>query len=201
MARQCCCTVSNSQDLHRIRKGKMQALAKLGQAQLNKSAHWTADSPLRMVRAISSDFIAQLETVMEDSGCSHVELAKRLCVTMGRVSQMMNSPGNFTLKNGVLYARSVEANVAMVVYPANGTSAPISGDVFRACWEIAGCPKNMFDIQESTVGFATSSGGMACIGHVWETPSISSGGGTVLNAGCTARTDNKPLFATVAFCS
>lgn len=116
--------------------------------QLTKNGHWTADSPLRMVRSISSDFVAQLETVMEDSGCSYVELAKRLGVTMGRVSQMMNSPGNFTLKNGVLYGAAVRMNVAVVAYPMECTTAPISGDVFRACWEIAGRPKNMFDIKE-----------------------------------------------------
>jgi hypothetical protein len=151
-----------------------------------------------MVRAISSDFIAQLETVMEQSpGCSHVELAKRLSVTLGRVSQMMNSPGNFTLKNGVLYAGAVGMGMAIVVYPTACASAPISGDVFRACWEIAGRPKNMFDIQESTVGFATNKGGMACIGHIWESPSFKSSVGTMFSGGCTAQTDNKPLVASV----
>jgi len=179
----------------------MQALAKHGQAQLIKSGHWTADSPLRMVRSISSDFVAQLETVLENSGCSHMELAKRLGVTMGRVSQMMNSPGNFTLKNGVLYGAAVCMNVAVVAYPMECAPAPISGDVFRACWEIAGRPKNMFDIEESTVGFATNRGGMACIGHVWETPSFKSSVGTTLNAGCTARTDEKQIVAAVSFCS
>jgi hypothetical protein len=179
----------------------MQALAKYGQAQLNKSGHWTEDNPLRMVRAISSDFVAQLETVMEYSGCSHMELAKRLGVTMGRVSQMMNSPGNFTIKNGVLYGAAVRMNVAVVAYPTESTTAPISGDVFRTCWEIAGCPKNMFDIKESTIGFATSTGGMACIGHVWETPSFKLGGEITLTTTCTARTDDKQLIATVSFCS
>jgi hypothetical protein len=171
----------------------MQALAKLGQAQLNKSGHWTADSPLRMVRAISSDFVAQLETVMEQSGCSHGDMAKRLGVTMGRVSQMMNSPGNFTLKNGVLYGGAVGMNVVVVAYPANCTSSPISGDVFRACWEIAGRPKNMFDIQESTVGFASKNGGIAAIGHMWTAP-INLGGGTSLEVNCTAQTDYKKQF-------
>lgn len=180
----------------------MQALAKLGQAQLNKSGHWTADSPLRMVRAISSDFIAQLETVMEDSGWGHAELAKRLDVTMGRVSQMMNSPGNFTLKNGILYGAAVGMNVAVIAYPMECTTTPISGDVFRACWEIAGRPKNMFDIQESTVvGVATSGGGMACIGHVWQDAPSGSSSGTQLNPGCTARTDDKPLITNMSFCS
>ena len=177
----------------------MQALEKLDQAQLSKSRHWTADSPLRMVRAISSDFIAQLETVMEHPGCSYMELAKRLGVTMGRVSQMMNTPVNFPRKNGVLYGAAVGMNVVVVAYPADCTTAPISGDVFRTCWEIAGRPKNMFDIQESTVGFATNSGGMACIGHVWEKPSFPSSVGTMFSAGCTAQTDNRPLIATVPF--
>jgi hypothetical protein len=171
----------------------MQALAKLGQAQLNKSGHWTADSPLRMVRAISSDFIAQLETVMEHSGWSHVELAKRLGVTMGRVSQMMNSPGNFTLKNSVLYGAAVRMNVAVVAYPMECTTTPIGGDVFRACWEIAGRPKNMFDIQENTVGFVSKDGGVAAIGHAWAAP-VNIGGGTSLDVNCTAQTDYTKQF-------
>jgi hypothetical protein len=177
----------------------MQALAKLDQTQLSTSRHWTADSPVRMVRSISSDFIAQLETTMEQSpGCSHVELAKRLGVTLGRVSQMMNSPGNFTLKNGILYAGAVGMNVAIVTYPANCTSAPISGDIFRTCWEVAGRPKNMFDIQENTVGFANKNGGIAVIGHAWGAP-INLGGGTTLDVNRTAQTDTKQLISDVHF--
>ena len=163
----------------------MQPLTKLDQTKLRKYEHWTAGNPLRMVRWIASDFIAQLETRIEQiPGFTHGDLAKRLSVSLGRVSQMMNAPGNFTLKNGVLYAGAADMNVAIVIYPANCTSAPISGDVFRACWEIAGRPKNMFDIQENSVGFAmrNSNCGMAAIGHTWGTwPSLTSG--------CTAKTD------------
>src|ERR1017187_7554441 len=143
----------------------MEALAKLDQTKLCKHDHWTADNPLRMVRWIASDFIAQIETRIEQiPGFSHADLAKRLDVSLGRVSQMMNSPGNFTLKNGVRYAGAVGMHAAIVTYPADCNNAPISGDVFRACWEIAGRPTNMFEINEATVGFTTKCGGMAAIG-------------------------------------
>jgi hypothetical protein len=181
----------------------MEYLAKSDQSKLSKTQqHWTGGDPLRLVRSISSDFMAQIEMKMEDLvGFTHSDLAKRLDVSLGRVSQMMNSPGNFTLKNGVAYARAVGMRMAVVAYPPNSVSngSPISGDVFRACWEIAGRPTNMFEIQESTVGFATNNGGMACIGHVWETQSFGSSGATKLNAGCTAKTDTSRLIASVPF--
>jgi hypothetical protein len=76
-----------------------------------------------------------------------------------------------------------------VTYPTNCTVAPISGDVFRACWEIAGCPSNMFEINESAVGVVTQNGGMAAIGHTWGAPGINLGNGTVAAINSTAQTD------------
>jgi len=181
----------------------MQHLAKSEQTQIVKASHWTAGNPLRLVRSISSDFIGQLQMRMEEvAGFTHAELARRLRVTLGRVSQMMNTPGNFTLKNAVVYANACDMNVAVVAYPKNSvqTNAPISGDVFRVCWEIAGCPTNMFEVRENTVGFATNRGGMACIGHTWGI-AINVGGTTPSLVGtCTAQTDNKQkLLQNVTF--
>ena len=174
----------------------MEAIAKLDQTKLCNHGHWTADNPLRMVRWVASDFIAQVETRIEQiPGFTYAHLADRLKVSLGRVSQMMNSPGNFTLKNGVLYAGAVGMHAVVVTYPAGcNNGSPISGDVFRTCWEIAGCPTNMFEIHEATVGFASTSGGMAAIGHAWVTPPINAGGGTYLDGKCTGQTDAKPLI-------
>jgi hypothetical protein len=178
-----------------------QHLAKPEQTKLIKTQHWTENNPLRLVRSISSDFVAQLETRMEEfDGFTHAELAKRLSVTLGRVSQMMNSPGNFTLKNGVVYANACDMDIAVVAYPKESvnTNAPISGDVFRACWEIAGCPTNMFEIAHNTVGYANNSGGIAAIGHTWGSVPINLGGGTSLDANYTAQTDyNQKLISGV----
>lgn len=167
----------------------MSALAKLDQTkQLSKHEHWTAGSPLRMMRWVAFDFIAQLESRIEEiPGFTHGELAKRLSVSLSRVSQVMNSPGNFTIKNAVVYANAVERNVAVVVYPVDPVDrAPISGDVFRACWEIAGRPKNMFDIQDNSIGLIAQDGrcGMAAIGHTWGTLAD-------LTWNCTAQTDQR----------
>lgn len=177
----------------------MQALEKLGETTLCKHNHWTAGDPRRVAQWVAFDFIAQLETRIEQiPGFTHKDLAKRLHVSIGRVSQIMNSPGNFTIRNGCSYAGAVDMNAALVLYPADCRSAPISGDIFRACWEIAGRPTNMFEVQENTVGFATSNGGMACIGHVWETPSIK--GGTIVTGGSwTAHNDARQLIGPVSF--
>src|SRR5579864_1803914 len=180
-----------------------EALAKLDHTK-GEVQHWTASSPLRMVHAISGDFVAQLETRIEEiPGFTHGDLAKRISVSLSRVSQVMNSPGNLTIKNTIVYANGVGGNVALVVYPMDPHSngAPISGDVFRACWEIAGRPRNMFDIQDNTVGFATTHGGMACIGHVWGNPTIKQGGGTLPDMNCTAKTDCNGIVAAVSVCA
>lgn len=120
-------------------------------AKLNRTPHWTTGSTLSVVRWISSDFVAQLETRMEQfDGWNHTELAKRLNVTLSRVSQVMNSPGNLTLKNTVQYAGALGMKVAVLAYDDNDperTKGPISADVFRACWEKSGCPRNMFEVD------------------------------------------------------
>jgi hypothetical protein len=173
----------------------MEYLAKTDQSKLIKAQqHWTVGDPLRLVRSISADFIAQIEMRIEHlDGFTRSDLAKRLNVSLGRVSQMMNSPGNFTLKNGVMYAGAVSMKMAVVTYPDDSVSngGPISGDVFRACWEIAGRPTNMFEVGENTVGIVAHCGGMAAIGHTWGTPPINLGGGTRLPVNCTAQTDSK----------
>src|ERR1041385_3136704 len=65
---------------------------------------------------VSSQFVTQLIEIMESEGISRSQLAKRLGVTKGRVSPILNRPGNQKLKNSVGYADLLNRKVAIVVY-------------------------------------------------------------------------------------
>ena len=67
--------------------------------------HWTANKTDAFVYRIASDFIVQLEKKM-DGQVNQSDLAKRLGVSKGRVSQVFNNPGNLTLKkDGGIFQR------------------------------------------------------------------------------------------------
>jgi hypothetical protein len=120
----------------------MEALAK----------HWTAKSTDAFVYRISSDFVLQLEKKM-DGEVSQNDLANRLKVSKGRVSQVLNNPGNLTLKKIVQYSRALGMKVAIVAYddgdPTN-QNGPINSEIFSRCWHKQGSPKNFFALNEST---------------------------------------------------
>src|SRR5690349_15763818 len=146
MANKWCGRTGDSSDVQRSRQRGQEM-----QSASSMSKHWTSGSTIAFVRRIASDFVAQIEMKLEHEEIGHSELAERLKVSVGRVSQVMNSPGNLTLKNTVNYATAVGAKVAVVVYedgdPSN-IKGPIAADVFRACWEKVGRPRNMFELAK-----------------------------------------------------
>jgi plasmid maintenance system antidote protein VapI len=50
------------------------------------------------------DFVTYVSSRLESGGVTQADLALRLGVTEGRVSQMLNAPGNLTLKQIVRLA-------------------------------------------------------------------------------------------------
>lgn len=118
-----------------------------------KKNHWTAASTGKFLYRIASDFIRQIEQRMEREGVKQGELAAGLGVTEGRVSQIINNPGNLTLKNVVQYARALGMKVAIVAYDDGDTDnerGPIHGEIFSACWEHCQKPADFFAIEELT---------------------------------------------------
>jgi transcriptional regulator with XRE-family HTH domain len=115
-------------------------------------AHFTQQGISAFVCSISSTFVAQIETRMEEKGISRSELADRLKKSSGRISQILNSPGNLGLKSMVETAGSVGMKVSVVAYddddPSN-ENGPIDPDVFVKCWERAGRPANLFDVEDA----------------------------------------------------
>ena len=109
--------------------------------------HWTANSTLDFVHRITSDFVAQLETRIEERGIEKKEIASELNVSPGRVSQVFNNPGNMTIARTVEYAGTLGMKVALIAYddgdPENNLG-PISAEVFSKCWQRIGEPRDLF---------------------------------------------------------
>jgi len=116
-------------------------------------AHWTQQSTADFVYGIAATFVAQIETRMEEEDVSRSEIAKRLNKTNGRVSQILNNPGNLGLKVMVETAGSLGMKVGVIAYddhdPTN-ENGPIDPDVFVKCWERAGRPVNLFDAKDAS---------------------------------------------------
>lgn len=113
--------------------------------------HWTERSNKDFLFRIAVDFIAQLEDKMESLPISQDELAQRLGVTKGRVSQILNNPGNITLGKIVEYARTLEMKVSIVAYEDNDPNnerGPINSAVFNICWEKYGKPQDFWAFEE-----------------------------------------------------
>ncbi|MDO9565163.1 MAG: helix-turn-helix transcriptional regulator [Candidatus Desulfaltia sp.] len=113
--------------------------------------HWTERSNEDFLFRIAADFITQLEDKMESLPMSQDELAQRLNVTKGRVSQILNNPGNITLSKIVKCARTLGLKVSIVAYEdndPNNENGPINSEVFSICWEKSGKPRDFWAFQE-----------------------------------------------------
>lgn len=113
--------------------------------------HWTERSIKDYLFRIMADFIAQLEKKMESENISQDELAKRLKITKGRVSQVLNHPGNISLTIFAKYARALGMKMSIIAYedddPQN-KRGPINSEIFKVCWENSGKPRDFWAFQE-----------------------------------------------------
>jgi transcriptional regulator with XRE-family HTH domain len=78
-------------------------------------------------------------------------LARKLGVSEGAVSQMLNNPQNLTLKTIVAYARALGIKVSLVAYDDNdplNERGPVNSEIFSICWENAGKPPDFWSLQE-----------------------------------------------------
>ena len=118
--------------------------------------HWTEKSTDDFLYRIGADFIRQIESAMESADINQTELAKRLKVSEGRVSQVLNNPGNLTLRKIVEYVRALGRKVAIVEYndgdPQN-LKGPVNSEIFARCWYEAGMPADFFALENATTRF------------------------------------------------
>jgi len=98
---------------------------------------------------LGADFVSQLRDIM-GTDVSRAELAAKLRVSKGRVSQILNNPGNLTMKNAVQYSSALGRKVAMVVYDDNdptNENGPILPQIFTECWNRQGKPRDFFELN------------------------------------------------------
>ena len=119
-----------------------------------ETKHWTERSVNDFLYRIGADFVRQIEKVMEETGTTNVALAEKLGVSASRVSQVLNNPGNLTLRAVIRFARAFGHKVSVVTYddgdPQNETG-PVRAEIFASCWESAGRPSDYFQTSESQV--------------------------------------------------
>jgi len=111
--------------------------------------HWTEESTTAFALEIAAGFVRFVARSLDHS--SQADIAKRLGVSEGSVSQMLNKPGNLTVKRIVEYARrALQAKVTIVTYddgdPEN-INGPIQPEVFLECWHRCGKPKDFSDLK------------------------------------------------------
>src|SRR5450759_2614716 len=122
------------------------------------SKHWTERSIEDFLYRVGFDFVQQIEELMKPSGTSQTELAKKLGVTEGRVSQVLNNPGNLTLRKVIEYARALQKKVAIVVYDdgdPDNENGPINAEIFARCWDRSGKPADFFAMDDAHSRAAT----------------------------------------------
>ncbi len=133
---------------------------------MGELSHWTQESIDDFVYSISASYTAQLEVKMEEQRVSQTELANRLKKTTGRVSQVLNDPGNLGLKVIVEYAKALGMKVSIVAYddgdPGN-SRGPIRPEVFVKCWEKAKCPTALYEVEAAPKVARRTKGSMKVI--------------------------------------
>lgn len=109
--------------------------------------HWGNRSPSDRRYQVAANFVAQLEESMGRRRLTATNLARRLNVTKGRVSQILNNPGNLTLASAIEWARALGLKATVVAYddgdPKNACGS-IDPEVFAECWRRCGKPRDFF---------------------------------------------------------
>lgn len=122
------------------------------EAMTTYTAHWTEESPKKFAYRIASDFIEQLREKIKGKGAQK-RLAKKLNVSPGRISQVLNNPKNLTLETMVEWARALGLKISVIAYDDDDKKnerGPINAEIFRLCWEHAKKPADMWEFQENT---------------------------------------------------
>jgi transcriptional regulator with XRE-family HTH domain len=114
--------------------------------------HWTERSVNDFLYRITADFVAQLEDKIASKSLNKSELAQKLGISKGRVSQILNNPGNLSLRTIIKFARALGIKIAIVAYDdkdQDNKRGPIDSEIFRICWENSGRPADFWSLKES----------------------------------------------------
>lgn len=125
--------------------------------------HWTERSPGSYQFLVAFDFVNQLDEQLAERGFRRADLARKMGVTEGRISQIFNNPRGLNLQTIIRLARAAGLKVSVVTYddhdPEN-KHGPIESRVFRLCWERAGRPREAWELLsgEERPGSSVGSG-------------------------------------------
>jgi len=120
-----------------------------------ETPHWTTEGVEAFTHRITFDFVTQLQKRLETIPLNQGELAKKLRVSEGAVSQVLNNRANLTLKNIVMDARAAGLKVAIVAYddtlhdPTN-ERGPVNSEIFSICWANQGSPHDFREARQLT---------------------------------------------------
>lgn len=116
--------------------------------------HYTNANDEAFINRITFDFIAQVANRLETSHTKQSDLAEKLRVSEGAVSQVLNlGRMNLTLKTMVRYARALGMKVAIVAYDdcdPNNENGPVGSEIFSSSWEKIGKPRDVWAVNEAT---------------------------------------------------
>jgi hypothetical protein len=163
-----------------------------------KQGHWTAESTDAFVNRLSFDFITQLAKRMESLLLNQAGLAKRLRLTTGRVSQILNNPGNLTLSKMVEYARAVGMKITVVAYDdgdPHNERGPVNSEIFNICWENRGKPLDFTAFQKEAPTAFTAAGVVKSRNGVYQYSRVA-GGTTVSEPSMTSEVANTTELTT-----
>lgn len=118
---------------------------------MGKNKHWTSESLADFGFFVASDFVTQIQSKLSSEDLSQADLAERVGVTEGRISQIFNTPGNMTLNTMIQYARSLDLKLTVMVYDDGDRDfqrGPVLSDVFHSCWTSLGKPLDNWEFEE-----------------------------------------------------
>jgi len=118
-------------------------------AELTK--HWTEKSIEDFMYRLGADFVSQIERLLGTE--TKASLAKKLGVSAGRISQVLNNPGNLRLKTMIEYARALGLKISVVTYNDNdpdNVNGPVDAEIFEQCWMRCGKPLDFYALNAST---------------------------------------------------
>lgn len=136
----------------------------------NKTTHWTERSEDDFRYSVAFDFMGHVESRLESLGWSQDRLANEIGVTKGRISQLLNNPGNLTLKTIVSIVRSLDMKFSIVSYlndDSINAGGPISSNVFLSCWNKLNKPCNMWDVEENVGQYNMNMHDIKIHKHTW----------------------------------
>jgi len=96
---------------------------------------------------VSQDLVSQINRHVEASVHTRSQISEFMEVTKARVSQILNSPGNMTIRTMVRVVRVLGLKVTVLVYEDTSIEGPLDPAVFLACWEKCGKPTDWSDVK------------------------------------------------------